>query len=83
MNHDPLICSVCGGPVLEQSITYTQRIGERLYVFTEVPAMVCPRDGEQYLAPDVVDDLQRTIAAGKTPQRTIEVPVYEFSRSGV
>ena len=83
MNHEPLTCSVCGGPVLEQSITYTQRIGERLYIFNNVPAMVCPRDGEQYLAPDIVDALQQTIAAGKAPKRTIEVPVYEFSPSAV
>jgi YgiT-type zinc finger domain-containing protein len=81
MNRERQSCSVCGSDLREEPITYTQTIGERLYVVTEVPAQVCPIDGEQYLSPDVVDVIQEVIERGREPMRTIEVPVYSYPQS--
>ena len=75
---DDSSCSLCGAALRPERVTYTQAVGEALYVVTNVPAEVCPRDGEQYFAPDTVDALQRVIRQGAPPKRTIEVPVYDF-----
>ena len=73
-------CSVCGATLRVQAITYTQTLGENLFVVEDVPAQVCPQCGETYLAPDTADALQeigqRTAAK---PKRTVKVPVYEFT----
>ena len=81
MNQQRRKCSVCGATLRQERITYTQTIGEALYIVTDVPADVCPRDGEQYLTPDTVDALQGIIDQGKEPRKTIEVPVYHFSQA--
>ncbi len=73
-------CSMCGTALRAERITYTQTIGDALYVVTDVPAQVCQGDGEQYLAPDVVDALQELIDRGTEPTKTIQVPVYRFSQ---
>ncbi len=44
-------CSVCGARVRAESITYTQEVGGQVFIVKEVPAVVCPQCGEQYLAP--------------------------------
>jgi YgiT-type zinc finger domain-containing protein len=74
-------CSVCGTALEEKTITYTQTIGEQVYIVTDVPALICPIDGEQYLAPEVVDAIQAVIERGRTPKKTIEVPIYEYSQA--
>jgi YgiT-type zinc finger domain-containing protein len=78
MNRERDHCSVCGASLREATIIYTQTIGEQVYVVREVPAQVCPIDGEQYLAPEVVDAIQDAIEQGRKPMRTIEVPVYDY-----
>lgn len=80
MKPDRDTCSVCGTPLRIERITYTQTIGDAFYVVTDVPAKVCPQDGEQYLEPDVVDAVQDLIDRGTAPTKTIEVPVYRFSQ---
>jgi len=81
MNQGHQSCSVCGADTRQETITYTQIIGERVYIVTDVPAEVCPRCGEQYLSPDVVDALQGLMERGHPPKKIIQVPVYQFSRS--
>jgi YgiT-type zinc finger domain-containing protein len=73
-------CSVCGATLKVQTITYTQTLGQNLFVVEDVPAQVCPQCGETYLSPDTADALQEIgqRAAGK-PTRTVEVPVYQFT----
>lgn len=73
------LCSVCGTALRPQAITFTQTVGDKTYIVTDVPADVCPQCGETYLAPNTVDALQELIAGGKAlPTRTVEVPVYQF-----
>jgi YgiT-type zinc finger domain-containing protein len=73
--HDP--CSVCGATVHSQKITYTQERDGKVYFVVDVPALVCPQCGEQYLTPDTVDAIQEAIAQGAAHE-TIEVPVYHL-----
>ena len=74
------LCSVCGAALRVQKVTYTQTVGENLFLVEDVPAQVCPQCGETYLSPDTADTLQEIgrRTAGK-PKRTVEIPVYEFT----
>ena len=70
-------CSICGGKVEKKIITYTQTIGNEIFVVTDVPAEVCVQCGEVYLSSDTVDALEKA-AKSKKATRTLQVPVYPF-----
>jgi YgiT-type zinc finger domain-containing protein len=70
-------CSSCGAELQRKIITYTQTIGDRVYLVTNVPAEVCFQCGEQYLSPDTVDILQDIIEKRQASE-TREVPVFHF-----
>jgi len=48
-------------------------------VVEHVPAAVCDHCGETTLDPGVVERLQETFWASRSPVRTLETPVYEFA----
>jgi YgiT-type zinc finger domain-containing protein len=65
--------------LVERRVTYTIEKDGKLFVIENVPARVCVETGEQFFAPDTVEQLQRIIWEQKEPKRTIETPVYEFA----
>lgn len=71
-------CSVCGADLKNERITYTQTIGDRVYIVREVPAQVCTQCGEVYLSPSTVDAIQEAIERGRAI-KTVKVPVYDLS----
>jgi HTH-type transcriptional regulator / antitoxin MqsA len=74
-------CEVCTiGNRRQQLIRYNLAIDDRLVVVENVPAAVCDNCGEISIQPEVASQLQKTIWERKTPARTIEAAVYEFSR---
>ncbi len=73
-------CSVCGGRLTRETITYTQTIDDQLYIVVGVEAEVCAQCGEQYLSPDTVDQIQHLIENGQAVE-TRQVPVYRLPRS--
>ena len=74
-------CEVCStGNRTLRSIRYNLAIDDRLVVVENVPAVVCDNCGEISIEPEVATQLQKTIWERKTPARTIEAAVYEFSR---
>ncbi len=73
-------CAVCGAGLRRDTITYTQTIGDQIYIVTDVEADVCPQCGEQYLSPDTVDRIQELIERGEVAE-TRQVPVYRLARS--
>ncbi|MCC7104396.1 MAG: type II toxin-antitoxin system MqsA family antitoxin [Chloroflexi bacterium] len=75
MSHQSTSCSVCGGTLLAQRITYTQTIGGQLYIVEDAPALVCQQCGETYLCPETVDAIQEQLEHGRATG-TREVPVY-------
>lgn len=73
-------CEVCGtGEREDKLIRYSLSLGDRFVVVEHVPAMVCNRCGETTLTPEVVERLQKTVSTTRTPDRTIETPVYDFA----
>lgn len=73
-------CSVCKSNLKRKGITYTQELEGKVYVISDVPALVCPQCGEQYLSPDIVDEIQQVIEQGEKgktkPVR--QIPVFHF-----
>lgn len=75
MTNNP--CSVCGAQLRREKITYTQTIGDKVYIVADVEAEVCPQCGEQYLTPDTVEKIQALIERGQAAE-TRQVPVYRL-----
>jgi YgiT-type zinc finger domain-containing protein len=63
---------------IQEKVTYTIRIQEKLFVVENVPARVCKETGEQFFSPETVEHLQQIIMEEHQPVRTIETPVYEY-----
>lgn len=72
-------CSVYGAHLKRENITYTQTIGDKIYIVMDVEAEVCPQCGEKYLSPDAVDRIQDLIEHGEAT-KTRQVPVYRLSQ---
>src|SRR5258708_39279583 len=77
-NNETDVCSVCGATPRIERITYTQVIGDKVYIVRDVPAQVCPRCGEQYLLPSTVDAIQNALERGE-PTKTVQVPGDELA----
>ncbi|WP_058553742.1 type II toxin-antitoxin system MqsA family antitoxin [Thiohalocapsa sp. ML1] len=64
--------------MVETTVTYTLEYDGKLYMVRHVPARVCQETGEEYFSPDTVEHIQRLIKGGKSPDRVIETPVFEY-----
>ena len=65
--------------IVEKRVTYTLEVDDRIIIVENVPARVCLETGEQYFSPETVEHLQQMIWEERTPNRVIEVPVFEFA----
>ena len=73
-------CDVCGvGERHEKLIRYSLQMKGKFIVVENVPASVCDHCGEETLAPDIVERLQKMIWQSRTPVKILETPVYEFA----
>lgn len=74
-------CSVCKGSLKQKKITYTQDLEGKVYVVSDVPALVCSQCGETYLSPNTVDRVQEVIEKGeqKKLKPVQQVPVFHFA----
>ena len=63
----------------ERRVTYTLEMSGKFYIVENVPARVCVETGEQFFAPETVEQLQGMIWEKQKPKRVLETPVYEFA----
>lgn len=64
---------------VDDRVTYTLEVGDKLVLVENVPARVCVQTGERLFHPEVVERLHEIIRDQKGPVRVIETPVFEFS----
>ena len=64
---------------VDQKVTYTLEVDGRFIIVENVPARVSERTCERQFSPETVESLQRIIWETKTPKRTIQTPVFEYS----
>jgi len=60
-------------------IRHVQAWHDRVVVFEDVPAEICPQCGEVLFAGPVVDKLNSLLWSTEPAPRTIEAPVYDLS----
>ena len=65
--------------MVETKVTYTLEYGGKFYIVEHVPARVCQETGEQYFAPETVEQLQSLIKGNRKPSRVIETPVFDYA----
>jgi YgiT-type zinc finger domain-containing protein len=65
--------------MIETLVTYTIEHEGKLYVIKHVPARVCQETGEQFFAPETVEQIQTIVSGGVRPVRVIETPVFEYA----
>ena len=75
-------CYFCKGKTKIKNVDVDFRWEERLSVIKSVPVEVCTQCGERYYSAQTsqeLDNLVRRQSASKiSPQRTIEVPVFNW-----
>jgi len=64
---------------IEQKVTYTLQLDDKLVIIENVPARVNMETGEQLFSPETVEHLQEMVWEQKKPKRVMQVPVYEFA----
>jgi YgiT-type zinc finger domain-containing protein len=64
---------------LNESVTYTLKINDKLFVVENVPARVCKETGEQFFSPETVEHLHQLINGETNPKRTIETAVFDYA----
>ncbi|MEW6328439.1 MAG: type II toxin-antitoxin system MqsA family antitoxin [Thermodesulfobacteriota bacterium] len=71
-------CFYCGGAVEEKLMPREIRWKGQLLVFENVPIGVCMQCGEKVLKPEVAKAIDQLLKGQKKPNKTIQVPVYEY-----
>jgi len=64
--------------MINTTVTYTIKRGDKLYVVENVPARVCRETGEEYFSPETVEHIQELVKHRKCPDRVVETPVFEY-----
>ncbi len=54
-----------------------------MYIFNRVPAEVCQQCGEVYLAPAVLEKMDRVTLGEVVPDSTESIPVYGFEKVAI
>lgn len=75
-----LKCGLCGGDLIPQTVTYDQPWGEKLYRFTNVPALVCSQCGDPHLTIDVAREIDRIIKQHEKPEGYEKVPIFSLQK---
>ena len=72
-------CVFCGGKVENQSVTFIYDEDGEYFFVENVPAEVCSQCGEKTYSPDVTDDLLQIAKKRLKPNKTIQVPVFNYA----
>jgi YgiT-type zinc finger domain-containing protein len=72
-------CSFCGGELEERCVQHEYRWEGDLFVFEDVPALVCRQCGEKYFDAKVVKAMEKAVLEELEPKRILSVPVFSYS----
>jgi YgiT-type zinc finger domain-containing protein len=74
-----LKCIFCGGRIKEKKVTFVYDYGNDYFLIENVPAEVCVQCGEKSYSPEVTDDLICLAKKKFKPDRTLQVPIFDYS----
>jgi YgiT-type zinc finger domain-containing protein len=74
-------CYFCKGAVKPERVTHVHRWKGQVIILEDVPADVCQQCGEVYLAPNVLQAMDRIVELNQKekPKKQLVVPVYSLS----
>jgi len=72
-------CVFCGGTTENKNTTFIYEDPNNYILVENVPAEICSRCGEKTYSLDVTDELLNVAKHKFQPNRTINIPVYDFS----
>jgi len=75
-----MTCAFCRGELEERLIRYVSDFEGRVIIVENVPAGVCTQCGEKIIRPEVVERIQRVVWQHPSPERSVEVPVYDLAQ---
>jgi YgiT-type zinc finger domain-containing protein len=80
----PDFCEYCDGALtdVERLVTVYRHRKGRHFIFEGVPARVCPRCGERYIAADVAVEMDQAMRARKPRPTTVTVPIIALRAAG-
>ena len=74
----PRRCAICAGPIEETVVTLSFPDGSSgVKIVHQVPAGVCSSCGEEYLAADVAERLERLL--NSPPHDEVKSPVWKYA----
>ena len=65
--------------LVNKEVTYSLFKDGNLYIVENVPARVDVETGEEFFAPETVEQLHKILLGQKKPVRTIQTPVYSYA----
>lgn len=65
--------------MIDTEVTYSLEQDGKFLLIENVPARVCRETGEQYFAPETVEQIHSLLRSNKKPSKTVETPVYEYA----
>jgi hypothetical protein len=65
--------------LVNKKVTYSLFKDGKLYIVENVPAQVDVETGEEFFAPETVEQLHKILLGQKKPVRTIQTPVYSYA----
>jgi HTH-type transcriptional regulator/antitoxin MqsA len=79
MKRNKNICSICGGRLKKEKISFDFRFNGELVVIDNLPVEVCLQCGEKVISPVVSQKIDEILARKKKPKKIINIPVYQIS----
>ncbi|MBI5788652.1 MAG: YgiT-type zinc finger protein [Candidatus Schekmanbacteria bacterium] len=75
-------CADCGGEFVKKTITYDQPWGDNeLYIFENVPALVCSQCDAVYLEAKASQAIDAIIQSRREPKKYKKVPVFSLEEA--
>jgi hypothetical protein len=65
--------------LVNKEVTYSLFMDGKLYIVENVPARVDVETGEEFFAPETVEQLHKILLGKNKPVRTIQTPVYSYA----
>ena len=65
--------------LVNKKVTYSLFKDGKLYIVENVPARVDVETGEEFFAPETVEQLHKILLGQNKPVRTIQTPVYSYA----
>ncbi len=70
------LCAVCGGKVIDSTTSFTVDYKIGVVVIRDVPANICGQCGEEWIADEVAEKLEKIVSAAKNQNQEILVASY-------